>query len=381
MARKKRHSTKTAPSSGKRANSAKRAAPSAMKPRRSLKGRVEYVEIDSEEERPKRHPPLKSVLAGLDPNVVLAPTQPTIELSDDDETHDDGDGNDVGGVPPKAVRQSGHETRGSRYGKAPALTNLKYHPMDEVLFPSRAARHRSGSQGKSVSVKVESDGETSEDSLRTLPGDSESEDNESEADDDDHDIPVVSQRVPDPKAIRHSARSEAQKVVSYSRKYHPQDYALVGHRSKAKAAIRAEELLPPMKTKKRKSAEAVMEDLGPSHHEGSEAANKPMSSPRKKLRSTASGSPSAIKAREKPQSRKRGPGQKHGKRGSTMKLGDMDSVELAAFLSEAAQGSQERPLSVSDDQSEEESDPDDPSADLELLPGSQSSPQAPEKDD
>ncbi|KAK1821265.1 hypothetical protein LTR12_004323 [Friedmanniomyces endolithicus] len=369
MDRKEHPSTQGAPSSRKHANTpttsaTQRASPSTMKPRKSLKGRVEYVEIGSDEERAMRLPPLKGVLAGLDPNVVLASIRPPITRHDDKETHHGGDSD---GSVPEAVRQSKHETRAARHGKVPALTNLKYHPMDEVLFPSRAAKNRLGLSSKSVMVKLESDDETSDASDTTSPADSDSNDSESEPDDDDENddaVPVLTKRTPDPKAIRHSARSEAQKAVNYSRKFHPQDLAIRGYRSKANDAIKAGELPAPATRKKRKSVDILSDYALLDGHRGSEDI-KPTASARKRLKSTASGSPAAIKAREKLQSRRRG----RGKQARTRKSGDMDSMELGAVMSETVQGSHKRPLTVSDDRSEDESDPDDPSADLDMLLG------------
>ncbi|KAK0880127.1 hypothetical protein LTR87_006033 [Friedmanniomyces endolithicus] len=370
MDRKERPSTQGAPSSRKHANTpttsaTHRASPSTMKPLKSLKGRVEYVEIGSDEERAMRLPPLKGVLAGLDPNVVLASIRPPITRHDDKETHHGGDSDSS---VPEAVRQSKHETRAARHGKVPALTNLKYHPMDEVLFPSRAAKNRLGLSSKSVIVKLESDDETSDASDTTSPADSDSDDSESEADDDDDEnddaVPVLTKRTPDPKAIRHSARSEAQKTVNYSRKFHPQDLAIRGYRSKANDAIKAGELPAPAMRTKRKSVDILSDHALLDGHRGSEDI-KPIASARKRLKSTASGSPAAVKAREKLQSRRRG----RGKQARTRESGDMDSMELGAVMSETVQGSHKRPLSVSDDRSEDESDPDDPSADLDMLLG------------
>ncbi|KAK1071888.1 hypothetical protein LTR74_002989 [Friedmanniomyces endolithicus] len=370
MDRKERPSPQGAPSSRKHENTpttsaTQRASRSTVKPRKSLKGRVEYVEIGSDEERAMRLPPLKGVLAGLDPNVVLASIRPPITRHDDKENHHGGDSDSS---VPKAVRQSKHETRAARHGKVPALTNLKYHPMDEVLFPSRAAKNRLGPSSKSVTVKLESDDETSDASDTTSPADSDSNDGESEPDDDDDEtddaVPVLTKRTPDPKAIRHSARSEAQKTVNYSRRFHPQDLAIRGYRSKASDAIKAGELPAPAMRTKRKSVD-ILSDHAPSDgHRGSEDI-KPTASARKRLKSTASGSTAAVKAREKLQSRRRG----RGKQARTRKSGDMDSMELGAVMSETVEGSHKRPLSVSDDRSEDESDPDDPSADLDILLG------------
>ncbi|KAK0848279.1 hypothetical protein LTR48_006171 [Friedmanniomyces endolithicus] len=365
MDRKERPSPQGAPSSRKHENTpttsaTQRASRSTVKPRKSLKGRVEYVEIGSDEERAMRLPPLKGVLAGLDPNVVLASIRPPITRHDDKENHHGGD-SDSSVL--EAVRQSKHETRAARHGKVPALTNLKYHPMDEVLFPSRAAKNRLGLSAKSVVMKLDSDDETSDSSGTESPADSESNESESETDDDDE-IPVLTQRTPDPRAIRHSARSEAQKAVNYSRKFHPQDLALRGHRSKASAAIKAGQFPMAAMAKRRESVEACSDDAILDWDGGSKNM-KPTASARKRLKSTASGSPAAIKARGKSQHRRR----HRGRQAPAMKLGDMDSMELGAVMSETVQGSHKRPLSVSDDRSEDESDPDDPSADLDMLLG------------
>ncbi|KAK0311361.1 hypothetical protein LTR01_003357 [Friedmanniomyces endolithicus] len=365
MDRKECPSTQDAPSSRKHAkiptiSATQRASPSTVKPRKSLKGRVEYVEIDSDEERAERLPPLKGVLAGLDPNVVLASIRPKFRPRDDGEDRDEGHALST------ATRESGHETRGARNGKVPALTNLKYHPMDEVLFPSRAAKNRLGPSSRFVLLEPEPDDDTSDASDTTSPADSDANSSESEADDDededDNDVAVLTKRTPDPKAIRHSARSEAQKTVNYSRKFHPQDLAIRGYRSKANDAIRAGEMPAPAMRQKRKSVAALSDHALPDGHRGLEDTQRTPSA-RKKLKSTASGSPAAFKAQGKLPHRRH----QRGRQARTMTPGDMNIMELGAVMSEAVQGSHERPLSVSDNRSEGESDPDDPSADLEML--------------
>lgn len=110
--------------------------------------------------------------------------------------------------------------------------------MDEVTRPELAAKRRSGSRSISAPGLEPDNGETSDDSMPSPTESSDREEGDEEASSDLEELPV---RTPDPRAIRHSTRAEANKSVNYSRKHHPQDHALPGHQRKAKRLRRAEE--------------------------------------------------------------------------------------------------------------------------------------------
>ena len=107
--------------------------------------------------------------------------------------------------------------------------DMKYHPMDEVTRPKRVAKRTPASCPPKTNIKIDlesSDGSSDID-LDLLSGE-----DESELESDNKENELV--RKPDPRATRHSARSEAQKAVNYSRKHHPQDHGLPGFQRRAK---------------------------------------------------------------------------------------------------------------------------------------------------
>ena len=106
--------------------------------------------------------------------------------------------------------------------------------MDDVTRPKRAARQR-----RSMSTMRDNEVETDEESLPSSARDSDSDqDGEDEGSSEEEDLPT--QRELDPRAIRHSARGEAKKVVNYSTKIHPQDHSLPGYQHKAKQLKRSQ---------------------------------------------------------------------------------------------------------------------------------------------
>jgi hypothetical protein len=123
--------------------------------------------------------------------------------------------------------QPRHATRSTRNGRADVNYSQKYHPMDEVTRPRRAARI-TGSRPP-ISFADTSDEEEPE----LLSGESTDDDESSEG----FDTPAT--RMPDPRAVRHSSRAEAQKRVNYSKSYHPQDWAIMGFRRSAKRKRRS----------------------------------------------------------------------------------------------------------------------------------------------
>ncbi|RMX72450.1 hypothetical protein D0869_14605 [Hortaea werneckii] len=163
-------------------------------------------------------------LRDLDPNNVLPTpaTQPSFKVanSDDDLAITDED---------EASREPPRSTRASRLGRQKVNYDMKYHPMDEVTRPKRAAKRIPASCPPKTSIKI--DLETS-DASSNIDLDLLSGDDESELESKNSDNELV--RKPDPRATRHSARSEARKAVNYSRKHHPQDHGLPGFQRRAK---------------------------------------------------------------------------------------------------------------------------------------------------
>ncbi|KAK4949004.1 hypothetical protein LTR10_012377 [Elasticomyces elasticus] len=393
MAGKKR--PKSAPSQTAKASespTAPRESPPARKRRRSTKGYTETKEIDSDEEN-KPKPPSRGVLAGLDPNAT--------ELSQ----------------------------RRPRGEQKPNY-NMKFHPsLDPYIKPATAARYNAGLPTQSSPMKYMTEGETSEESEPTLAGDSESET------DNDSDLPIVISRAPDPNASRYSKRTEAQKPVNYSRKFHPNDLDLPGFKAKAKAAIKSGEFIAPRRPRKRKISKGEAEDVSAEkgstsvneeEDDGSESddrdngresdddqggeeegyereqraeggeenqesvrgdggdgdsgddeqpqsARKADGPPREKLKSTSSGSPSAMKARKKSLPRK-----KQSK--TAVELGReaaMNTTELGDYLENIGQGSQSRPIDIPNDHiDEQESEEEDNGLDNAVIPSRQVDPAA-----
>jgi hypothetical protein len=130
-----------------------------------------------------------------------------------------------------------HVTRSTRNGRSAANYSQKYHPMDEVTRPKRAQRI-TGSRSLSAAADETSDEEEPE----LYSGESTDEEDPSE----EPGSPVM--RIPDPRAVRQSGRTEAKKQVNYNRSHHPQDWALFGHRRSAK---RKRQSTPASKPQKR----------------------------------------------------------------------------------------------------------------------------------
>ncbi|RMY73787.1 hypothetical protein D0863_03655 [Hortaea werneckii] len=163
-------------------------------------------------------------LRGLDPNNVLPTpaTQPSLQVADSDDDLAIMDEDEASCEPPRS-------TRAARSGRKQVNYDMKYHPMDEVTRPKRVAKRTPASCPPKTNIKIDlesSDGSSDID-LDLLSGEDESE---LESDNKENE-PF---RKPDPRATRHSARSEAQKAVNYSRKHHPQDHGLPGFQRRAK---------------------------------------------------------------------------------------------------------------------------------------------------
>jgi hypothetical protein len=177
------------------------------------------VEISSDEEAPRLYGPLR----GLNSANIL---QPAITTKDADD----------GPHPEKPPAR--HSTRVSGDASFSRTLNYstKFHPMDVVTRPNSAGARRLQSQSKSMSSDDEEEDNTSSSTSSHSSQDSEEDSSGSEVEA----FPsagtsraILAPRVPDPKAVRSSSRTEAQKPVLYSSKHHPQDYGLPGRRRKA----------------------------------------------------------------------------------------------------------------------------------------------------
>ncbi|KAK6391602.1 hypothetical protein LTR65_004437 [Meristemomyces frigidus] len=295
---------------------------SAPKVSKARKPTQEWVEVSSDEEENEAPAPKRGVLRGLNPNNVLAAplTQASVEILDSDD-NDDGDNENDG----KPTQQPAHGTRASRYGKAPVDYDMKYHPMDEVTRPKRAANRRSGSRSKSVSMKRHLDDDTGDESEPSTARDEDGDEEGASEDEDDSaaENHVNPTRAPDPRASRHSARSEAQKAVNYSRKSHPQDYGLPGFQHKAKRSHDPSIPAPYKTAYKRKS---TTEDDDEDDIDEAQPAKVPLRA-RKNLKSLSSSSPTAVKAKAKP-------GKSRKKQKTQAGLGTFGTDELAGFVEE-----------------------------------------------
>ncbi|KAI6801125.1 hypothetical protein KC361_g1931 [Hortaea werneckii] len=163
-------------------------------------------------------------LRGLDPNnVLLTPaTQSRHEVANSDDELVIMDEEEATCEPPRS-------TRAARSGRQQVNYDMKYHPMDEVTRPKRAAKRTPASRPLKTPIKIDTDtSDASSDTDLALP----SGEDESELESDNKENELA--RKPDPRATRHSARSEARKAVNYSRKHHPQDHGLPGFQRRAK---------------------------------------------------------------------------------------------------------------------------------------------------
>ena len=134
--------------------------------------------------------------------------------------------------------QPRHATRSTRNGRADVNYSQKYHPMDEVTRPRRAARITGSRPPASFA-------ETSDEEQPELSsGESTDADEPSEGSD------TPETRTPDPRAVRHSSRAQARKQVNYSRANHPQDWAITGYRRSAKRRRRGPSADKPRKKSK-----------------------------------------------------------------------------------------------------------------------------------
>lgn len=140
--------------------------------------------------------------------------------------------------------QPRHATRSTRNGRADVNYSQKYHPMDEVTRPRRAACIT----GLRPPTSFADTSDEEEPELSS--GESTDNDGPSEG----SDTPAT--RMPDPRAVRHSSRAEAQKRVNYSKSHHPQDWAIMGFRRSAKRKRRSLSSNKPSKKSKKHATPA-----------------------------------------------------------------------------------------------------------------------------
>ncbi|EON60969.1 hypothetical protein W97_00179 [Coniosporium apollinis CBS 100218] len=137
----------------------------------------------------RRHP---GILAGIDEHNV-------IEVSDEDEAAPDN--------PTSSFHH--HTTRASVYGRADALYDMKYHPMDDVMRPSQAAKRRK------LTDVIEASSEEEDFVAQSSSSDYNGVDSRRR---------FGTQR--EPTSSRHSARTASKPLVNYDVRIHPQDNIL-----------------------------------------------------------------------------------------------------------------------------------------------------------
>jgi len=298
------------------------------------KPHVEVVEIDTDEEDRARETLPRGAARGLNPNNVLQTTAVRVTAEPCDEEAD------------TKTSLPTHATRASRNGRPAVDYDMKYHPMDEVTRPKRAAARRgSGSLSVSfsVSLKRELSDETTDGSEPSMARDSSDEgSSETEEGDPETDSPLQTQRIPDPRASRHSARSEARKVVNYSRKHHPQDYGVPGFQHKARCRKPGGLTTPASTAQKRKGKGNAEIDLTQRDENDSDIDDIPSTkrvrhfdSPDSSLRATTKHAAKSITKT------KRG-----RKRGAVLRA--MDDSEMNSLVNDVIEASQPAPSLESD---------------------------------
>ncbi|KAG9202940.1 hypothetical protein G6514_003721 [Epicoccum nigrum] len=116
---------------------------------------------------------------------------------------------------------TGPPARRSARAKSTLIYDQKYHPMDDVIRPSQAAKRRS-LHGESPLVDDRSESYASEDST----SDAESMNGDQESNDDDSQPPARGRkrkRSLSPELTRRSSRRKTTPKVSYNMRIHPQD--------------------------------------------------------------------------------------------------------------------------------------------------------------
>ena len=118
---------------------------------------------------------------------------------------------------------TGPLARRSARAKSTLIYDQKYHPMDDFIRPSQAAKRRS-LHGEGLLLDDRSEGDTSEESA----SDAESMNSDQESDDDDSQPPARGRKRKrslsrSPEPTRRSSRRMTTPKVSYNMSIHPQD--------------------------------------------------------------------------------------------------------------------------------------------------------------
>lgn len=304
---------------------------SAPKPFKGPKPSVEIVEISSVADEDEAVTG-RGALRGLSQKLIL----PECSTEASVEATNAGDEAEV-----KPSQPSTRSTRGSRYGRADVNYDMKYHPMDEVTRPLRAAKRRSGGRSVSESLTHE-DGVTSDESEPPSPmSGSESDEDDADDDEDEESAALMStQRAKDPKATRTSTRAAAKKPVDYSRFHHPQDRWLLGRKHRNENLVPTDRDLDSLPTKRSRKHERseYSDEVTDNDVPGAEGreVSAVYSKPRKKLRSTGSSSPAKSKQHDQSS-----PATKRIFDDIELpRMDDMNSDELNEQFDSAARGSQ-----------------------------------------
>lgn len=280
------------------------------------------------------------LLRGLDPikNIIEHDAQETTEL-------DDGDTKQTN------APISTHPTRSSRRGHSEVNYDMKYHPMDAVTRPNARSTQRHRSKSISFAERTVSDSEDSSDlsdppsseeessGLSDPPESGEEDGGDETASDTEVQDVIETRREKDPRAIRQSARGEAQKFVNYSKSHHPQDGGIPGYRHKAKRAVAIDSVRSTPKPKQK----SVKRSAPPEYEEDDEdqrqhaATTMPKAPPRKKLRSVdTSSKPRKTKATSQRKKAKQAKTPKKASKKQKLKKNEVDDLVDAAIMGSQA---------------------------------------------
>ncbi|CAK4030462.1 Hypothetical predicted protein [Lecanosticta acicola] len=284
-----------------------------------------------------------------------------------------------------------HSTRSSRRGQAEVIYDMKYHPMDQVTRPNARATQRHRSKSISFADIEDTSSKTEDDSAPSSVADSEEEDSQDGSSDSEIQLISSPPRKQDPRAVRHSARGEAQKYVNYSKKHHPQDVDIPGFQHKTMYAAAVESTRstskPTPASVKRASPnedEDGLEDTsargGPPRKKLSSVDMSTMTKFKSKTKSKKKAKSKSPPARSKAKAKAMNKPKGASKKGNSRNEHDVDALVDAAIAGSQAPGPKKPTENDSDHanepQSEEKSK--DSSDDLDALvnaasPGSQAS--------
>jgi len=187
------------------------------------------------------------------PGILHGLEEDNIIVSPDHESNEETDTDTSCMHPPESRRPT---TRQAVHGRQNALYDQKYHPMDETLRPTSAAKH-----WKTRLIRTNGS-EDDEEAMGLLDSASEEEEN-----DVDNDGQRLVKRRRRSWGARHSKRNLGSKTVNYSMSHHPQDDLL--------RLIESDIL--PKRNAHRKTKRAVKPII---IHEDSDASNSETEMPR-----------------------------------------------------------------------------------------------------